>query len=114
MIKIYHNPRCSKSNQGIKLLEDSGNKYEIIRYLEEIPTESELTELIGKLNIAPIELVRTREKIWKEHFRGKEMSDAEIIGAMLKYPILIERPIVINGNKAAIGRPTERIVDILK
>ena len=114
MIKIFHNPRCSKSRQGVNLLEDSGNKYEIINYLKDTPTESELTEVIEKLNITPIELVRTKEKIWKEHFRGKEMSDAEIIGAMLKYPILIERPIVINGNRAAIGRPIERIVDILK
>ena len=114
MIKIYHNPRCSKSRQAVNLLEGSGNKYEIIKYLEDIPTERELKEVIEKLNITPIELVRTKEKIWKEHFRGKEMSDTEIIRAMLNYPILIERPIVINGNKAAIGRPIERIVDILK
>ena len=114
MIKIYHNPRCSKSRQAVNLLEGSGKKYELIKYLEDIPTEGELKEVIGKLNITPIELVRSKEKIWKEHFRGEKMSDPEIIRAMLKYPILIERPIVINGNRAAIGRPIERIVDILK
>ena len=114
MIKIFHNPRCSKSRQGLDLLKSSGNEFEIIKYLEDTPTESELTKVINKLNITPIELVRTNEQIWKDQFRGVEMSDVEIVRAMLKYPKLIERPIVINGNKAAIGRPIERIIDILK
>lgn len=113
MIKIYHNPRCSKSRQGVELLEKSGNDFEIIKYLEEVPTESELTEIIKLLNISPINLVRKNEKIWKENFKGKELSDKEMIIAMVENPKLIERPIVINNNKAVIGRPLENISTII-
>lgn len=113
MIKIYHNPRCSKSRQGFNLLENSGKEFEVIKYLEEIPTEKELAGILKKLKIAPIDLVRKGEKVWKENYKGRELSDKEIISAMVEYPVLIERPIVINGNKAAIGRPLENIVDII-
>lgn len=113
MIKIYHNPRCSKSRQGVEFLENSGKKFEIIRYLETILTEKELTEIIKLLNISPIELVRKNEKIWKENFKRKELSDKEIIKAMIENPKLIERPIIINNNKALIGRPLENILSII-
>ncbi|WP_343330172.1 arsenate reductase (glutaredoxin) [Polaribacter staleyi] len=113
MIKIYHNPRCSKSRQGIEILENSKKEFEVVKYLEEIPSEKELTEIIKLLGIAPIQLVRKTEKIWKEEFKGKELSDTDIIKAMIENPKLIERPIVINGNKAVIGRPTETILDII-
>jgi arsenate reductase len=113
MIKIYHNPRCTKSRQGLQLLENSGKKFEIIKYLEEIPTKEELENIINLLGIKPIELVRKNEKIWKESFKGKNLSDSDIINAMLQHPKLIERPIVINNNKAIIGRPTEQILDII-
>jgi len=113
MIKIYHNPRCSKSRQGLEILENSGKEFEIIKYLENIPTYSELSSIIDKLQIKPIDLVRKNETIWKENYKGKELSDKEIISAMIQEPKLIERPIVINGNKAVIGRPLENISTII-
>ena len=113
MIKIYHNPRCSKSRQGVEILENSKKEFEIVKYLEEIPTEKELTEIIKMLDISPIQLVRKTEKIWKENYKGKELSNKEVIKAMIKYPKLIERPIVINNNKAVIGRPPENIKSII-
>ncbi|KGL60739.1 MULTISPECIES: arsenate reductase (glutaredoxin) [unclassified Polaribacter] len=113
MIKIYHNPRCSKSRQGLAILEDSKKEFEVIKYLDHTLSEEELNELIKFLNISPIDLVRKNEKIWKENYKGKELSDKEIIIAMVENPKLIERPIVINNNKAVIGRPPEKIAAIL-
>ncbi|WP_299048445.1 arsenate reductase (glutaredoxin) [uncultured Polaribacter sp.] len=113
MIKIYHNPRCSKSREGLTILENSGKDFEIIKYLETIPSEKELFTIIQKLGITPIQLVRKNEKIWKELFKGKELSDIEIVHAMIENPKLIERPIIINKNKAVIGRPSENINNIL-
>ncbi|MFK8059486.1 MAG: arsenate reductase (glutaredoxin) [Polaribacter sp.] len=113
MIKIYHNPRCSKSRQGVELLENSKQEFEIVKYLENIPSEKELTEIINLLGISPIQLVRKTEKIWKENYKGKELSDKEIIIAMIQNPKLIERPIVINNKKAVIGRPPENIASII-
>ncbi|NVK09020.1 MAG: arsenate reductase (glutaredoxin) [Tenacibaculum sp.] len=113
MIKIYHNPRCSKSRQGLEILENSGKEFKTVKYLDTIPSEEELKEIINLLNISPIDLVRKNEKIWKEEYKGKELSDAEIITAMVKNPKLIERPIVINGNKAVVGRPPENIKEII-
>ncbi|MCO7184740.1 MULTISPECIES: arsenate reductase (glutaredoxin) [Tenacibaculum] len=113
MIKIYHNPRCSKSRQGLEILENSGKEFETVKYLDTIPSTEELKGVISLLNISPIDLVRKNEKIWKEEYKGKELSDAEIIKAMVDNPKLIERPIVINGNKAVIGRPPENIKEII-
>ncbi len=113
MISIYHNPRCSKSREALKLLEESGKNFNTIKYLENPPTASELMHLIQLLKIKPIELVRTKEFDWKENFQDKELSDSEIISAMLKFPKLMERPIVVHGQKAAIGRPIENILEIL-
>ena len=113
MIAIYHNPRCSKSRQGLQLLEESGKEFEVVKYLEITPTEKELADIIYLLGIKPIELVRKNEAIWKENYKGKELSDQEIIKAMIQSPKLIERPIVINGNKAVIGRPIENISAII-
>ena len=113
MIKIYHNPRCSKSRQGLELLENSGKQFEIVKYLENIPSKEELTSIIEKLQIQPVELVRKNEAIWKENYKGKELSDSEIIDVMIQNPKLIERPIVINNTKAAIGRPLENIQNII-
>jgi len=113
MIKIYHNNRCSKSRCGVELLENSGKEYEIVKYLETLPSVDELKNIITLLKITPIQLVRKNEAIWKENYKGKDLSDADIILAMTKNPKLIERPIVINGTKAVIGRPTEAILDII-
>lgn len=109
MIKIYHNPRCSKSRQGLEILTNSKVDFEIVKYLDTPPTEKELREIIQKLNIEPIELIRKGESIWKESFKGKTLSNDEIIKAMYDFPKLIERPIVISGNKAVIGRPPSLI-----
>ena len=113
MIKIYHNPRCKKSREGLAILEKSNKKFEIVRYLDDIPSAETLSEMIKLLKITPIQLIRKTESIWKEHFKGKELSDAKIIEAMISNPKLIERPIVINNNKAVIGRPPENIINIL-
>ena len=113
MIQIYHNPRWTKSRQGLELLQANNQKVEIIKYLENIPTVDELKKIIKLLGIKPIELIRKNETVWKENFKGKNLSDDELIQVMVKNPKLIERPIVVNGNKAVIGRPTEKIIDIL-
>ena len=113
MIQIYHNSRCGKSRECLAFLEDSGKEFEVIKYLENIPTFDELKSIIGKLNIKPIELVRIKEKIWLENFKNTTMTDDEIIQAMILNPILIERPIVINGDKAVIARPLAKAVRIL-
>ena len=113
MIIIYHNNRCSKSRCGIQALEESGKEFEVVKYLEDVPTQIELTHIIKLLGITPIELVRKNEAIWKENFKGKTLSDDEIIQAMITNPKLIERPIIINGDKAVIGRPTEKIFEII-
>lgn len=113
MIKIYHNPRCQKSRQGLQIIEKSGKEFKIIKYLEENPSESELKEILKLLNIKPEELIRKNESTWKENFKGKELTDDEIVQAMVKHPNLIERPIVINDDKAVIGRPSQLINSIL-
>lgn len=113
MIQIYHNSRCGKSRECLAFLEDSGKEYEIIKYLEDVPSFDKLKTIIKKLGIKPIELVRQKEKIWIENFKHKKMSDDEIIQTMISNPILIERPIVINGDKAIIARPLEKAETIL-
>ncbi|GAA3641027.1 arsenate reductase (glutaredoxin) [Flavivirga jejuensis] len=113
MIKIYHNNRCSKSRCGLEILEKSGKEFEIVKYLEDVPSYKELQGLIALLGIKPIELVRKNEAIWKEKFKNKTLSDKAVITAMVENPKLIERPIIINGKKAIIGRPPEKILDII-
>ena len=113
MIKIYHNPRCSKSRQGLALLENSGKKFEIIKYLNTPISTKELSDILKKLDIEAIDLVRKNESIWKENYKGKTLSNNEIIAILVENPKLIERPIVINNNKAVIGRPTESINTII-
>jgi arsenate reductase len=112
-MKIYHNNRCRKSREGLAILEASDQSFEIINYLENPPSKEELAHIITLLNIKPIELIRKNEAIWKENFKNKELSDDDIIDAMLQHPKLIERPIVIKNNKAVIGRPPEKIIEIL-
>ena len=113
MIQIYHNSRCSKSRQCLSLIENSGKKFEVIKYLENPPTISELTNLISKLGIEPIDLVRKKEKLWIENYKNKVLSSNELIEIMSKNPILIERPIVIKGNKAVVARPIEKFLEII-
>ncbi|WP_159019812.1 arsenate reductase (glutaredoxin) [Algibacter sp. L3A6] len=113
MTKIYHNPRCSKSRQGLEILENSGKPFEIVKYLDDNLSAKALTGIVTLLGIKPIELVRKNEAIWKSDFKGKDLTDVEVIEAMANNPKLIERPIVINGKKAVIGRPPSLILDII-
>ncbi|WP_298223054.1 arsenate reductase (glutaredoxin) [Flavobacterium sp.] len=113
MITIYHNTRCTKSRECLAFLEDSHHKFHIVKYLEQPPTFEELSEIIRKLNIKPIELVRQKESVWIEQYKDKKMTDKKIIEAMVSHPILIERPIVINGEKAVIARPFEKAKSII-
>ncbi len=108
-MKIYHNPRCRKSRETLALIESAGKSVELILYLEEMPSKKELKETIGLLGIKPIDLIRKGEKIFKEQYKGKSLSDAQWIDAMIKHPKLMERPIVVKGKKAIIGRPPENV-----
>ena len=114
-LKIYHNPRCSKSRQTLALLEEKGESPEIIEYLKTPPREVELETLCKALDLSPLELIRVKETLFKELDLSKkdQRSDAEWIQIMAENPKLIERPIVINGENAALGRPPENILEIL-
>jgi arsenate reductase len=108
-MKIYHNNRCRKSREGLNILENSNQEFEVINYLDSPPTKKELKEILSMLGFTPIQLVRKNEAIWKENYKNKELSKDEIINAMIEHPKLIERPIVVSGSKAVIGRPPENI-----
>lgn len=113
MITIYHNPRCTKSREGLHFLELAGKEFTTVKYLSEPLTKEEISEIIKKLNVKPIELVRQKESIWLENYKGTELTDGKVIDALVQHPNLIERPIVVNGNNAVIARPAERIREIL-
>ena len=113
MIKIYHNNRCRKSREGLQVLTESGKEFSIINYLENPPSYSELKNIIKMLGIEPIQLVRKNEVIWKDQYKNRDLTDDDIINAMVENPKLIERPIIINDDKAVIGRPVDNIFDII-
>jgi arsenate reductase len=113
MIKIYHNNRCSKSRCALAVLEESGQDFEIVNYLETVPTVEELKSIVAKLGIKAEELVRKTEAVYKENYKGKVLSEAEWIEAMVANPILIERPILVKSDRAVIGRSTEKVDEIL-
>ena len=107
-LTIYHNPKCSKSRETLALLEGRGIRPRIVEYLKAPPTAAELSAIVARLGIRPESLVRKSENIYKTKYAGKTLTDAQWIDAMVRDPILIERPIVVAGGKAAIGRPPER------
>jgi arsenate reductase len=111
-MKIYHNPKCSKSRQTLEIIKAETSAFEIIEYLKNPISAEEITVLLSQLNIKPIELVRTQETTWKENYKGKELTQTEIINAMAENPKLIERPIVVKDNKAIIGRPPEKVLSL--
>lgn len=113
MIKIYHNPKCSKSRAGLKYLEDKGISAEVIDYIKSPISVKELKEIIKKLGIKPLDLIRKKEDIFVKEYKNKSLTDDEWLNVMAENPRLIERPVVINGNKAVIARPTEKIEEIL-
>jgi arsenate reductase len=111
-IKIYHNRRCSKSRQTLALLEKETTDFKIIEYLKNPLSFDEIKEIIEKLAIKPIDLIRKNEEIWRDNYKRKEMTDVEIIRAMEGNPKLIERPIVINEKNGIIGRPPEKVLSL--
>ncbi|KYG81922.1 arsenate reductase [Roseivirga ehrenbergii] len=113
MLKIYHNPRCQKSRQTLQLIEESGEMLTIVEYLKETPSEDQLREILKKLGMKAEEIVRKSEAVYKEQFKGKTLSEDEWIAAMVEYPSLIERPIVVKGDKAVLGRPPENVKSLL-
>ena len=113
-IEIWHNPRCSKSRETLKLLEEKGVNAEVYLYLEAQPTAVQISNVIEKLGISARELLRNSEDAYKEHnLKDKSLSDEQLIAAMVTSPKLIQRPIVINGDQARLGRPPEQVLEIV-
>ena len=112
-MKIYHNPRCSKSRQTLEILIKKNVDFEIVEYLKNKLSITDLEEIIAKLEINTIELVRKNESVWKEKFKGRNLNDKEIMQAMIDNPKIMERPILVNGNKAVLGRPPENVLKII-
>ncbi len=113
-IRIYHNPRCSKSRQTLQLLQERGFEPEIVKYLETPPSEDELREILDRLGMRPRDLMRKHEPEYKASGADDPaLSDDELIALMVQYPKLIERPIVLHDDKAALGRPPEQVLEIL-
>lgn len=111
---IFHNPRCSKSRQTLELIQQANVEPEVRLYLKDQVSYEELESILKKLDISPEELIRKGESIYKEQFKGKTLSDEEWINAMIEHPKLIERPIVIKGDQAVLGRPPENVLELLK
>lgn len=112
-VTIYHNPRCSKSRQTLELLNQQGIATTVVEYLKNPPNAAELQQILQLLELQPKQLMRTKEAIYKDLSLADEHDNDKLITAMVNNPKLIERPIVVNGNKAAIGRPPESVLDIL-
>lgn len=111
--KIYHNNSCSKSNAALRALQNQKNDLTVINYLENPPSIAELRELIAQLGISPLELIRTNESIFKEKYKGKALTDEDLMIAMHENPILIQRPIIVKDGKAVIARTEEAINEII-
>ncbi len=113
-VTIYHNPRCSKSRQTLALLRERGIEPEVVEYLKTPPSEEELARILDMLGKSPEELMRRNETEYKEHFKGRELSREEAIRLMVRYPKVIERPVVVvDDARAAVGRPPEAVLAIL-
>jgi len=112
-VTIWHNPKCSKSRDSFKLLEEKGIDAEVIKYLDTPPTKDELKEVLKMLGMAPRELMRTKEDLYKALNLEEETDDEKLIEAMVANPRLIERPIVIKEGKAVIGRPLEKVIELI-
>jgi arsenate reductase (glutaredoxin) len=113
-LTIYHNPACTKSRETLALIRERGHEPQVVEYLKSPPSEAELTAIVRKLGIKPLELVRTGEQVFKDKYKGKTLSDKEWIKAMVANPILIQRPIVVRGEAAAIGRPPQDVERLLR
>lgn len=109
---ILHNPRCSKSRQTLGILEEKGVETEVVKYLEETPSAEEIKVILKKLNISARELMRTKEDEYKTLGLKDEMDEEKLVEAMAAHPKLIERPIVIKGDRAVLGRPPEKVLEL--
>lgn len=112
-MNFYHNARCTKSREALQLLQEKNINPEIIEYMKEPLTPADLEDILDKLDVDAIDLVRKKEAIWKEEFADKELTEDEVILAMIEYPQLMERPILVNGDKAKVGRPPEDVLEIV-
>ena len=112
-ITIYHNPRCGKSREALSLLRERAVEPQVVEYLKQLLTKDELRTLVRKLAIKPEELVRKGEPVYKEKYKGKKLSDEQWLDALVRDPILMERPVVVCGDRAAIGRPPEKVLEVL-
>jgi arsenate reductase len=113
MIRIYHNPRCRKSREALDIIRKAGHEPEIIEYLKTPPSASELKTLLDRMNMKPEEIVRKGEDLYKSNFKGKNLNDAEWLKVLVNHPKLIERPIVVSGDRVILGRPPEKVREIL-
>jgi arsenate reductase (glutaredoxin) len=113
MITIYHNNRCGKSREALRLVEASGQAFEVRQYLSEPLSLDELKKLHQKLKIPVIDMMRTKESVFKEHFKDKEMDDTTLLQGIAQYPILLERAIVEKGDRAVIARPPEKTLEVI-
>lgn len=112
-MNFYHNARCTKSREALQLLQEKNINPEIIEYMKEPLTPADLEDILDKLDMDAIDLVRKKEAIWKEEFADKELTEDEVILAMIEYPQLMERPILVNGDKAKVGRPPKDVLEII-
>lgn len=110
---IWHNPKCSKSREALKLLEEKGEAFEVFKYLDTPPSREEIVTLLGKLGVSARDLMRTKEDLYKELGLAKVDDEAKLINALAQYPKLIERPILIENNRAVIGRPVEKTIEFI-
>lgn len=113
MITIYHNNRCGKSRNALSILQEKNIPFKVVEYLKDIPTVEELKTILKKLKLKPHDIIRTKEPVYIEKYKGKTLTDEEWLQVIHQNPILIERPIVINGNKAIVARPPEKMLEIL-
>ena len=113
-LKIYHNPRCRKSREALHYLEETKQSFDIINYLDNHLSKREIEQLLKELGYQPEDLIRKSEAIWKEQYKGKDLSVDELVTALSENPKLIERPIISNGKSAVIARPLEKLIDFLK
>ena len=113
-LKIYHNPRCRKSREALQYLEETKQSFDIINYIDKRLSKAEIEQLLKELGYQPEELIRKNEAIWKEQYKGKDLSVDELVSALSENPKLIERPIISNGKSAVIARPLEKLIDYLK
>jgi arsenate reductase len=113
-VTIFHNARCSKSREALNLLQENDCEIEIIDYLKQVPTKKQIKDLLAKLGLKAFDIVRKKEAVFLKKFKDKKFTNEEWIQVLIENPVLIERPIVVDGYKAIIGRPPELVVDLLK